>query len=121
MMFVDQIEEVSPDLILVKGEQSIVLKKKGDQERDGRVVLTSSVSSPRPRPLHLLTLHASQDEIALKEWLLALTSTHKNSVELLGSMAKATKIIGSENRAAGHAASTVNVSSTPPVNSRNST
>lgn len=46
MMFIDQIEEVSPDLIHVKGESSIVLKKKGDQERDGRVVLTSSVSTP---------------------------------------------------------------------------
>lgn len=44
-MFIDQIEEVSPDFICVKGEQSIVLKKKGDQEKDGRVVLTSSVST----------------------------------------------------------------------------
>ena len=47
MMFVDQIEEVSPDLILVKGEQSIVLKRKGDQEKEARVVLTSSVSCSR--------------------------------------------------------------------------
>lgn len=45
MMFIDQVEEVFPDLILVKGEQSIVLRKKGDQEKDGRLVLTSSVSA----------------------------------------------------------------------------
>lgn len=56
MMFIDQIEEVSPDFIFVKGEQSIVLKKKGDQEKDGRVVLTSSVSTASPL-LPLLTMH----------------------------------------------------------------
>jgi hypothetical protein len=53
-MFIDQIEEVSPDFIFVKGEQSIVLKKKGDQEKDGRVVLTSSVSRDHFCPLPLI-------------------------------------------------------------------
>lgn len=38
-----------------------------------------------------------QDEIGLKEWLQSLRSTHKNSLDLLGSMAKkAGKIYGTE-------------------------
>ena len=62
----------------------------------------------------------AQDEIALKEWLIALTSTHKNSVELLASMAKkATKIYGAGNRTA--ATSSVSVAAVPMVNSRGST
>lgn len=77
----DQIEEVAPDFVQVKSESSIVIKKKGEQEKDAKVVLTSS------------------DQIGLKEWLQALSSTHKESVELLGSMAKkATKIYGTDHR-----------------------
>lgn len=40
----DQIEDVSPECIQIKGEQCIILRKKGDQEKDAKVVLTSSVS-----------------------------------------------------------------------------
>jgi len=77
LIFMDNIQEVSPDTVSVKGESCIILKRKGDQEKD--VVLTSS------------------DEIALKEWLSCLNETHRTSVELLGSMAKkATKIYGAD-------------------------
>lgn len=77
LIFMDQIEEVCRDFVSFKNEQCIVLKKKGDQEKDGRIILNSN------------------DEIALKEWHLALTSTHRMSTELLSSMAKkATKIYG---------------------------
>ena len=41
-------------------------------------------------------LYLFKDEIGLKEWLISLKSTHKDSLELLSSMAKkATKIYGS--------------------------
>lgn len=40
----DQIQDVSPECIPIKGEQSIMLRKKGDQEKDAKIVLTSSVS-----------------------------------------------------------------------------
>lgn len=40
-------------------------------------------------------LYYFQDDIGLKEWLQSLRSTHKNSLELLGNMAKkAGKIYG---------------------------
>ncbi|RWS28391.1 G protein-coupled receptor kinase 1-like protein [Leptotrombidium deliense] len=81
LIFMDQIDEICADYVQVKGEQSIVLKMKGERERDAKVVLTTP------------------DEIALKEWLISLKATHKDSEELLRSMAKkATKIYGTENR-----------------------
>ena len=43
LIFMDQIEDVSPECIQIKGEQSIILRKKGDQEKDAKVVLTCSV------------------------------------------------------------------------------
>ncbi|XP_054267062.1 G protein-coupled receptor kinase 1 isoform X1 [Macrosteles quadrilineatus] len=74
LVFMDQLEEVSPDLVTVKNEQCIVLKT-----RDAKIVLTNP------------------DEIGLKEWSLSLRSAHKCSLELLGSMAKkAGKIYGTE-------------------------
>lgn len=77
----DQLEEVGTELIQVKGDPSIILKKKGEQEKDAKLVLTSS------------------DEISLKEWLDALNITYRASKELLGSMAKkATKIYGTDHR-----------------------
>lgn len=81
LIFMDTIEEVSPDYVQVKGENCIVLKSKNEPNKDAKLVLTNP------------------DEIGLKEWLCQLKSTHKDSVELLGSMAKkATKIYGAENR-----------------------
>uniref|UniRef100_A0A8D8SC45 G protein-coupled receptor kinase n=1 Tax=Cacopsylla melanoneura TaxID=428564 RepID=A0A8D8SC45_9HEMI len=78
LIFMDQIEEVSQDLIVVKGEQCVQLKlSKGDT----KIVLTNP------------------DEIGLKEWSLSLRSAHKCSHELLGSMArKAGKIYGTTDR-----------------------
>ncbi|KAF5270709.1 hypothetical protein FQA39_LY01447 [Lamprigera yunnana] len=74
MVFMDQVEEVSPDLVQVKNEQCIVVRL-----REGKVVLTNP------------------DEIGLKEWLTSLKSAHKISQELLGSMAKkAGKIYGTD-------------------------
>nr|XP_022905168.1 G protein-coupled receptor kinase 1 isoform X2 [Onthophagus taurus]XP_022905169.1 G protein-coupled receptor kinase 1 isoform X2 [Onthophagus taurus] len=74
MFFMDQVEEVSPDLVQVKNENCIVIRM-----RDGKIVLTYP------------------DEISLKEWLTSLKSAHKTSQELLGSMAKkAGKIYGTE-------------------------
>ncbi|CAN7985211.1 unnamed protein product [Ixodes pacificus] len=73
LIFMDQMEDVCPDYVQVKGEQCIVVKMKGDT----KVVITNS------------------DEIGLKEWLLSLRSTLKDSQELLSSMAKkAGKIYG---------------------------
>lgn len=77
----DQLEEITSELVQVKGDPSIILKKKGEQEKDAKLVFTTS------------------DEISLKEWLEALNLTHRASKELLGSMAKkATKIYGTDNR-----------------------
>ncbi|KAG5872395.1 hypothetical protein JTB14_032422 [Gonioctena quinquepunctata] len=74
LVFMDQIEEVSPDLVQVKNENCIVIRM-----RDGKIVLTNL------------------DEIGLKEWLTSLKSAHKLSQELLGSMAKkAGKIYGTD-------------------------
>ncbi|KAJ8945268.1 hypothetical protein NQ318_016690 [Aromia moschata] len=74
LVFMDQIEEVSPDLVQVKNENCIVVRM-----RDGKIVLTNP------------------DEIGLKEWLTSLKSAHKLSQELLGSMAKkAGKIYGTD-------------------------
>ncbi|CAG2164423.1 unnamed protein product [Oppiella nova] len=93
LIFMDQIEDVCSDYVQIKGEQSIVLKMKVEREKDAKVVLTNP------------------DEIGLKEWLISLKSTHKNSLELLSSMAKkATKIYGTvDNRTV-----TLNPSATGP-------
>lgn len=79
----DQLEEVATELIQVKGDPSIILKKKCESQdaKDAKLVLTTS------------------DEISLKEWLDALNLTYHTSKELLGSMAKkATKIYGTDYR-----------------------
>ncbi|GLH01043.1 Serine/threonine-protein kinase Warts [Gryllus bimaculatus] len=74
LVFMDQIEDVSADLVHVKNEQCIVVRT-----RDSKIVLTNP------------------DEIGLKEWSLSLRSAHKCSLELLSSMAKkAGKIYGTE-------------------------
>ncbi|KAJ8913197.1 hypothetical protein NQ315_016139, partial [Exocentrus adspersus] len=74
LVFMDQIEEVSSDLVQVKNENCIVVRM-----RDGKIVLTNP------------------DDIGLKEWLTSLKSAHKLSQELLGSMAKkAGKIYGTD-------------------------
>ncbi|XP_043478463.1 G protein-coupled receptor kinase 1 isoform X2 [Leptopilina heterotoma] len=75
LVFLDQVEEVASDLQHVKGEQCIVMRT-----RDAKIVLTNP-----------------EDEISLKEWALSLRMAHKNSMEMLGSMArKAGKIYGTE-------------------------
>ncbi|KAL5288004.1 ADRBK2 family protein [Megaselia abdita] len=78
LIFMDQIEEISPDLVQCKGEQCIQIRY-NEGIRESRAILTNS------------------DEIGLKEWGLSLRSAHKISQELLGSMAKkAGKIYGTE-------------------------
>ncbi|KAJ8687143.1 hypothetical protein QAD02_022937 [Eretmocerus hayati] len=74
LVFLDQVEEVSSDLQLVKGEQCIIVRT-----RDAKIVLTNP------------------DEISLKEWAISLRSAHKASMEMLGNMArKAGKIYGTQ-------------------------
>ncbi|CAG4971835.1 unnamed protein product [Colias eurytheme] len=75
MILLDIVEDVSSDLVSVKGEQCIVLRTRNDT----KIVLTNT------------------DEIGLKEWALSLRSAHKCSQELLASMAKkAGKIYGTD-------------------------
>ena len=80
----DQIEEITTDLVQVKNEQCMVMRTKND----GKMVLTSA------------------DEIGLKEWSSSLRTAHKCSFELLSSLAKkAGKIYGTENSGAAAAVS----------------
>jgi len=73
LTFMDQIEEITSDLVQVKNEQCIVMRTKADV----KMVFTSS------------------DEIGLKEWSSSLRTAHKCSFELLSSLAKkAGKIYG---------------------------
>lgn len=44
LIFMDQIEDVISDYVMVKGEQCIVLKMKVERERDAKIVLTNPVS-----------------------------------------------------------------------------
>ena len=84
LTFMDQIEEITTDLVQVKSEQCIILRTRND----GKLVLTNS------------------DEIGLKEWSLSLRSAHKCSLELLSSLAKkAGKIYGTADTGAGAAVS----------------
>ncbi|XP_037941906.1 G protein-coupled receptor kinase 1-like [Teleopsis dalmanni] len=68
LIFMDQVEDISSDFIVYKGEQCIQIRI-NDGTRDGRIILTNS------------------DEIGLKEWASSLKSAHKVSQELLGSIA----------------------------------
>lgn len=70
LIFMDQLEDVSGDLVIVKNEHCIILKTK-----DTKIVLTNS------------------DEIGLKEWANSLRSAYKCSLELLKNMKKVNKII----------------------------
>jgi len=72
LIFMEQIDEISNDLIQVKSEQCIVLKTRDG----GKIVLTNP------------------DEIGLKEWSASLRTAHKCSVELLSGLKKAGKIYG---------------------------
>ncbi|XP_044758169.1 G protein-coupled receptor kinase 1 isoform X1 [Coccinella septempunctata] len=75
MVFMDQVDEVSSELVQVKNEQCIVITR----IKDSKIILTNP------------------DEIGLREWLTSLKSAHKLSQELLGSMAKkAGKIYGTD-------------------------
>lgn len=98
LIFMDQLEDVCSDYVQVKGEQCIVLKMKGDT----KVVLTNP------------------DEIGLKEWLLSLRSTLKDSQELLASMAKkAGKIYGTTDNRNNLLGSTPSGAATPPARNGN--
>lgn len=92
LTFMDQIEDITSDLVQVKNEQCIILRTKSD----GKIVLTSN------------------DEIGLKEWNSSLRVAHKCSFELLSSLAKkAGKIYGtsgSESAAAAVSTSSSNTS-----------
>ncbi|KAJ1520001.1 hypothetical protein ONE63_004232 [Megalurothrips usitatus] len=80
LIFMDQIEDVSAELVHVKGEQCIIVRT-----REGKIVLTNP------------------DEIGLNEWAISLRSAHKCSLELLGNMAKkAGKIYGTEREGAAN-------------------
>lgn len=95
MVFMDQVEEVSPELVQVKNEQCIVIRLKGDN----KIVLTNPVSTYylQYSTTAFTNQFRFQDEIGLKEWLTSLKSAHKLSQELLGSMArKAGKIYGTD-------------------------
>ncbi|XP_023248639.1 G protein-coupled receptor kinase 1 [Copidosoma floridanum] len=79
LFFFDQVEEVSPDLQTVKGEQCIIISLRVKEEQKSKLVLTNP------------------DEISLKEWSISLRSAHKASIEMLGNMArKAGKIYGTQ-------------------------
>jgi beta-adrenergic-receptor kinase len=74
LIFMDCIDEIAPELLIVKNEQSIVIKT-----REGRIVITNS------------------DEIGLSEWSLSLRTAYKNSLELLCNTArKAVRFYGAE-------------------------
>jgi len=74
LIFMDQIEEISTDLVTVRSEQCVVLRTK-----EGKIVLTLS------------------DEIGLKEWSSNLRTTLRCSHELLSGLAKkAGKIYGTD-------------------------
>ena len=78
LTFMDQIEDITSDLVQVKNEQCIILRTRNDV----KIVLTN------------------HDEIGLKEWNSSLRTAHKCSLELLSSLAKkAGKIYGTENTA----------------------
>ena len=80
LTFMDQIEEITTDLVQVKDQQCIILRTRND----GKLVLTNS------------------DDIGLKEWSLSLRSAHKCSLELLSSLAKkAGKIYGTADSGSG--------------------
>ena len=84
LTFMDQIEEITTDLVQVKNEQCMVMRTKND----GKMVLTSA------------------DEIGLKEWSSSLRTAHKCSFELLSSLAKkAGKIYGTDSHGSGAAPS----------------
>lgn len=98
LVFMDQIEEVAPDYVQFKNEQCIQVRFR-DGIRDGKLILTMA------------------DEIGLKEWSLSLRGAHKESQELLGSMAKkAGKIYGTE-RDASKANVLISSSATSNANS----
>lgn len=94
--FMDQIEEITTDLVQVKNEQCIILRTKGD---NGKIVLTNN------------------DEIGLKEWSSQLRIAHKCSFELLSSLAKkAGKIYGTDSSSTAVPSSSSNLNSNSSAN-----
>ncbi len=97
LIFMDQIDEINPELMQVKSEQCIVMRTRND----GKLVLTNT------------------DEIGLKEWSSSLRSAHKCSLELLSGLAKkAGRIYGTDN-AAVSTSSSLSTTTTSPQNSAN--
>lgn len=75
LIFMDQIEEVCNDYVQIKNESCIVIKL----YNHSKYVFTNS------------------DEIGLKEWHVSLKAAHKESLDMMTTMAeKATKIYGTE-------------------------
>ena len=99
LTFMDQIEDITSDLVQVKTEQCIILRTRND----GKIVLTN------------------HDEIGLKEWSSSIRTAHKCSLELLSSLAKkAGKIYGTENPTAV-STGTSNIGSSSSTSSTNTT
>merc|ERR1719400_1223099 len=83
LIFMEDIEEIGTELVMVRNEQCVILKTK-----EARVVLTNS------------------DEIGLKEWSISLRNALRNSHELLSSLAKkACKMYGTESGSGAASAS----------------
>lgn len=98
LTFMEQIEEITTDLVQVKNEQCIILRTR----HDGKIVLTYN------------------DEIGLKEWSSSLRSAHKCSLELLSTIAKkAGKIYGTDNTAVSSTSTTTTTSTTHHTSSAN--
>ena len=101
LVFMDQLEEISTDLVPVKNEQCIILRTRNES----KLVLTNN------------------DEIGLKEWNSSLRNAHKCSSELFSSLAKkAGKIYGTDgasSSASTAVSSSSNLSSTTTTTSAN--
>ena len=71
LIFMDQIDEITTDLVQVKNEQCIILRTRSNESKhESKLVLTNN------------------DEIGLKEWSSSLRNAHKCSTELFSSLAK---------------------------------
>ena len=96
LIFMDQIDEITTDLVQVKNEQCIILRTRSHESKhESKLVLTNN------------------DEIGLKEWSSSLRNAHKVSTELFSSLAKkAGRIYGTDgaSSSANSAASAVSTS-----------
>merc|ERR1712029_690216 len=92
LIFMDQIDEITTDLVQVKNEQCIILRTRSNESK------------------HVLT---NNDEIGLKEWSSSLRNAHKCSTELFSSLAKkAGRIYGTDGAGSASAVSSTSNLST---------